>query len=102
VAVPIAPLLLIVALSWPMLFTSSGLGGDWEHHLWYVWQQSQALLSNGVPSPFLNTAYSVFSPEYLFYGGTINVLTALLSLIPGSTPTAAYVFAYLAAYATGL
>jgi hypothetical protein len=94
-----APALLIGVLSWPMLFTNSGLGGDWEHHLWYVWNQSLALRADGSPSLFLSTPYSIFYPQYLFYGGTINVLAAMLSLIPAGTPTTAYVCTYVMGYA---
>lgn len=97
--VVVAPVLLIGTLSWPMLFTSSGLGGDWEHHLWFVWNQSLAIRANHSPSLFLSTPYSIFYPEYLFYGGTINVLAATLSLIPASTPTTAYVCTYILSYA---
>jgi hypothetical protein len=82
-----------------MLFTSSGLGGDWEHHLWYVWHQGLALRADGAPSLFLSTPYSVFYPEYAFYGGTINALAGSLALIPGSTPTAAYVATYVLGFA---
>jgi hypothetical protein len=94
-----APALLIGVLVWPMLFTSSGIGGDWEHHLWYVWQQSLAVHRNLAPSLFLNTPYSVFYPHYLFYGATINALTAALSLLPASTPTTAYVGTYILSFA---
>src|ERR1700691_3956674 len=69
-----AAAVVVGVLAWPMLLTSSGLGGDWEHHLWYVWQQSLSIRANGAPSFFLNTPYSVVYPQYAFYGGTINAL----------------------------
>jgi uncharacterized membrane protein len=94
----VVPLLLIGVLAWPMLLTDSGLGGDWEHHLWYVWQQSLALRANNSPSAFLNTPYSVFYPFYEFYGGTLYALTAGLAVILGDSPTAAYALGYAAAY----
>ena len=91
--------LVIGVLAWPMLLTSSGLGGDWEHHLWYVWQQSLAIRANGSPSLFLSTSYSVLYPQYAFYGGTINVIAGALSLALGGSPIAAYVLTYVLAFA---
>ena len=85
-------------LSWPLLFTQSTLGGDWAHHLWYVWQQSQALRADHAPSLFLNTQYSVLYPEYAFYGATIYALTAALGLVLGGSFTAAYVLSYIAGF----
>ncbi len=82
-----------------MLLTSSGLGGDWEHHLWYVWQQSLSIRANGAPSFFLNTPYSVFYPQYAFYGGTINALAGALTLVFGESPIAAYVLTYILGFA---
>lgn len=89
----------IGVLAWPMLLTSSGLGGDWEHHLWYVWQQSLAIRANGSPSLFLSTPYSVLYPQYAFYGGTINAIAGALSLALGGSPIAAYVLTYVLAFA---
>lgn len=89
-----APVLLIGVLVWPMLFTDSGLGGDWQHHLWYVWHQALAIRADNAPTPFLNTFYSVFYPEYVFYGGTVYAFTGALSLILGDSATAAYVLTY--------
>jgi hypothetical protein len=82
-------------LAWPMLFTTSGLGGDWEHHLWYIWRQSLAIRADGVPSMFLNTNYSVFYPQYAFYGGTIYALAGTLALALGGSPLSAYVLTYI-------
>jgi hypothetical protein len=91
--------LIAVALAWPMLFTNSGLGGDWEHHLWYIWRQSLAISANHLPSMFLNTAYSVFYPQYVFYGGTIYALAGTLALVPGESPTGAYILTYILGFA---
>jgi hypothetical protein len=82
-----------------MLLTSSGLGGDWEHHLWYVWQQSLSIRANGVPSFFVNTPDSVFYPQYAFYGGTINALAGALAIVFGESPIAAYVLTYILGFA---
>jgi hypothetical protein len=85
---------LIGALAWPMLFTSSSFGGDWFHHLWFVWHQSLSIRENHVPSLFLNTSFSAYYPHYAFYGGTIYALTGALALAPGSSPATAYIFTY--------
>jgi uncharacterized membrane protein len=82
-------------LVWPMLFTTSGFGGDWEHHLWYVWHQSLAIRGDGVPSLFLNTRYSALYPQYAFYGGTIFALAGALAVILGDSPLSAYVVSYI-------
>lgn len=93
------PLVAIAVLAWPMLLTESSLGGDWAHHLWYVWHQSLALRADGAPSPFLNTSYSVFYPEYMFYGATVYALAGGLALALGGSSTAAYVITYLLGFA---
>jgi hypothetical protein len=89
------PLVLIGVLAWPMLFTNSGLGGDWQHYLWYVWHQGLNIRSNHVPSPFLNTPYSVFYPEYEFYGGTIYALAGAVPAILDASPIKTYVFTFI-------
>lgn len=91
----LAPALLIGTLAWPMLFTSSSFGGDWLHHLWYVWHQSLNIRADHAPSLFLDTSYSAYYPQYAFYGGTIYAMAGALALLPGSSPTVAYVFTYL-------
>jgi hypothetical protein len=95
IALVLAPLVLIGTLAWPMLFTNSGLGGDWLHHLWSVWNQGLAISADHAPSLFQNTPYMVFYPEYAFYGGTIYALAGGLSLILGGSSIAAYVLTYI-------
>jgi hypothetical protein len=90
-----ASVVLVGALAWPMLFTSSSFGGDWLHHLWFIWHQSLSIRANHVPSLFLDTPFSVYYPQYAFYGGTIYALTGALALVPGSSPATAYVFTYV-------
>jgi hypothetical protein len=87
--------LIAVALSWPMLFTTSGLGGDWEHHLWTVWRQSLAIRADHIPSLFLNTRYSAFYPEYAFYGGTIYAVAGAIAVALGDSPLGAYILTYI-------
>lgn len=91
--------LIVIVLAWPMLFTTSGLGGDWEHHLWYVWRESLAILADHSPSMFLNTDYSVFYPQYAFYGGTIYALAGTLSVALGDSPLRAYILTYILGFA---
>lgn len=92
-------LVLLGALTWPLLFTHSGFTGDWEHHLWLMWHQSLSIQSNNFPSLFLNSSYSVLYPTYAFYGGTLYALGGLLSLALGGAPVSAYVLVYLLDFA---
>jgi hypothetical protein len=98
-----APLLLVGALAWPLLFTSATFNEDWLNHLWYIWHQSLAIRANHLPSLFLNYSQGIFYPLYAFYGGTIYALAGALSLALGNAPLDAYVLTYLlgfvAAYA---
>ncbi len=94
-----APALLIGALAWPMLFTHEGYNEDWIHHLWYMWNQSEAIRANHHPSFFLNYTHAVFYPMYAFYGATLYSLIGTLSLILGNAPIEAYVLSYLIGFA---
>jgi hypothetical protein len=87
--------LTVAVLAWPMLFTNSGLEGDWEHHLWFIWHQGLAIRADGTPSMFINTNFSVFYPQYAFYGGTIYVLAGALAVGFGNSPLTAYILTYL-------
>jgi hypothetical protein len=90
-----APLLLTVALSWPLLFADATFNEDWLNHLWYLWHQSLAIRTNGLPSLYLNYSRGVFYPLYAFYGGTVYALAGALSLALGDAPLATYVLTYL-------
>jgi hypothetical protein len=90
-----APLLLLGALAWPLVFTDATFNQDWLNHLWYVWHQTVALRANHLPSLFLEYAHGVFYPLFAFYGGTIYALTGMLSLALGDAPLDAYVLTYL-------
>ena len=85
------PLLLIVALAWPLLFTDATFNKDWLNNLWYVWHQGQAIQAGHAPSLFVNYSGGVFYPFYAFYGGTLYVLTGTLSLALGDAPLQAYI-----------
>jgi hypothetical protein len=94
-----APALLIGVLAWPLLFTDATLNGDWTHHLWLIWHQSQTIRADHHPSLFLNYSHSVLYPQYAFYGGTIYAIAGTLSLLMGNAPIAAYVSTYLVGFA---
>jgi hypothetical protein len=92
-------LALLATLVWPLLFTYSGFAGDWEHHLWLMWHQSRSIQSNGSPTLYLNSSYSVFYPTYAFYGGTLYAIGGALSLALGESPVSAYVLVYVLDFA---
>ena len=97
--VVIAPVLLVGALTWPMLFTNSVFYLDWLRHLWLISQQSLAIRANHIPTFFVSDARSIFEPIYAFYGGTIYTLAGALSLVLGEAPVQAYILTYLMAFA---
>jgi hypothetical protein len=97
-----AAVLVLGALTWPLLFTYSGFAGDWEHHLWLVWHQSLSIQSGHFPSLFLNSSYSVFYPLYAFYGGTLFAVAGTLSLALGHAPVQAYVLICIVDFAAAL
>jgi hypothetical protein len=88
----------IAFLAWPVLFTSSWLGGDWGLHLWYLWREGLAFRANHEPSLFLDYGGGVFYPLYAFYGGTIYALGGLLGVLLGS-PATAYTLTYALCFA---
>ncbi len=89
--------LVLGALTWPLLFTYSGFATDWEHHLWLIWHQSNSIRAAVFPSLFLNSDYSLFNPTYAFYGGTLYALTGALALVVGVVQS--YVLVYLLDFA---
>ncbi len=93
-------LLLLGAVTWPLLFTYSGFSGDWEHHLWLVWHQSLSIQSGNLPSLFLNSAYSVFNPIYAFYAGTLYSIAGTLALVFG--PLQVYILVFVLDFAAAL
>jgi hypothetical protein len=90
-----APLLLLAALAWPLLFSDATFNEDWLNHLWYIWHQSVAIRDNHLPSLFLQYSHGIFYPIYAFYGGTVYALTGALSLVLGNAPLETYVLTYL-------
>ncbi len=94
-----AAVLLIVVLSWPVVFSSATFNGDWMGQVWFLWQQSLAIRADHVPSLFLNYPYGVFYPHFAFYGGTLYALTGTLSLALGNAPIETYDLTYLLGFA---
>ncbi len=92
-------LLLIGALTWPLIFSSAAFNGDWLEQLWFVSKQADAISANHLPSLFLNYRFGVFYPHYAFYGGTLYTVGALLVLALGSAPIGGYVLTYLLGFA---
>jgi hypothetical protein len=94
------PLLLLLGLTWPLLFSNSTFNEDWMNHLWYIWHQSLTLRADHLPSLFLNYSNGIFYPVYAFYGGTIYTLGGALSLALGTMRgyLLTYLLGFVAAY----
>jgi hypothetical protein len=97
-----AIVLIAVALSLPMLTTSSGFSQDWPNHLWFLWQQALNIERDGLPSLFVTQGASIFYPFYAFYGGTLYALGGLLSVVLGNAPVKAYVLTYVIGFCGAL
>ncbi len=95
----VAPLGLIAALCWPLLFSDATFNEDWLNHLWYMWHQSVALRDGHRPSLFLDSSSGVLYPFYAFYSGTLYAAVGLLSLALGDAPLDAYVLTFPLAFA---
>jgi hypothetical protein len=98
-AVAVPAVLVVGVLAWPLYLSSSSFAGSWIQHMWFMWKQSQTILSGHFPSLFLNYSHGVFYPDYAFYGGTLYALTGALSIALGNAPIVAYVSTYLLAFA---
>src|SRR5580704_10049016 len=85
----------IILLSAPMIFTTSGMAEDWANHLWYLWQQSKFIRHDHMPSLFLNAGPFLFYPIYAFYGGTIYAISGALTLALGNSPIPTYITFYI-------
>ncbi|HXB63538.1 MAG TPA: hypothetical protein VNV42_01560 [Solirubrobacteraceae bacterium] len=82
----------VVLVTAPMLFTSSGFAVDFTNHLWLTWAAGHALVQAGHPSYFLNaTRVGVFYPWFAFYGGTLYMAVGGISELLGGHPILAYV-----------
>jgi len=92
-------LVVLGAVSWPLVFSSATFNNDWLNHLWYMWHQSVAIREGHAPSLFLDYSGGILYPIYAFYGGTIYALVGALSLVPGNDPLQAYVLSYLLGFA---
>ncbi len=92
-------LVVIGAVSWPLVFSSATFNNDWLNHLWYMWHQSLAIRDGHAPSLFLDYSGGIFYPIYAFYGGTLYALVGTLSLALGNDPLQTYVLSYLLGFA---
>jgi hypothetical protein len=88
-------LLVVAAVSWPLLFSSATFNNDWLTHLWYMWHESLTIRDRHAPSLFLSYSRGVFYPLYAFYGGTLYALVGTLSLALGNAPLETYILTYL-------
>jgi hypothetical protein len=89
--------LVIFLLIRPMLFGHHFVGFDWYTHLWYIWHQEGSIKENVFPSLYNFNDTGVFDPHFAFYGGTLYVLAALISLVTGHV--AAFVITWIMAFA---
>jgi len=75
-----------------MLLTKSGFAVDFTNHLWLVWYQERFIEAHLHPTFFLNaTPAPAFSPEFVFYGGTLYTVTAIAGALLGAAPVVAFV-----------
>jgi len=94
-----AGLIVVAAVSWPLVFTEATFNTDWLNHLWYMWHQSVNIREHLEPTLYLNYAGGVLYPFYAFYGGTLYALAGTLSLVLGDAPLRTYVLSYLLGFA---
>jgi hypothetical protein len=92
-------LVVLAAVSWPLVFSSAAFNNDWLNHLWYMWHQSIAIREDHAPSLFLDYSGGILYPMYAFYGGTLYALVGTLSLVLGNHPLQTYVLSYLLGFA---
>ncbi|HET6505903.1 MAG TPA: hypothetical protein VFG42_03880 [Baekduia sp.] len=88
--------LVIFFLVRPMLWGHHFIGFDWYTHLWYIWHQEGSIKQNLVPSLYNFNQTGVFDPHFAFYGGTLYVLAALISLVVGHV--AAFAITWIMAF----
>jgi len=89
--------LIVFLLIRPMLWKHNFDGFDWYTHLWYIWHQEGSIRENLVPSLYNFNQTGVFDPHFAFYGGTLYVLAAIISLVTGHV--AAFVITWVMAFA---
>jgi hypothetical protein len=89
--------LVVFFLIRPMLWGHHFIGFDWYTHLWYIWHQEGSIKENLVPSLYNFNQTGIFDPHFAFYGGTLYVLAALISVVVGHV--AAFVITWIMAFA---
>lgn len=81
----------------PAIVSRDGFTLDFTNHLWLIWAQDHALSAHGQPGYFLHTdTTGAFDPFFMFYGGTLYVVTGALSVVLGESPRIAYVISICA------
>jgi len=98
----LAVLALILFLTRLAFLQHRHFAGDLINDAWYIQHQADALRTMHAPSLYLHTSLAAFYPIFAFYGGTLFVVAAALSLLTGSAYVAeaiVYVGAFGAAYA---
>jgi hypothetical protein len=93
---------LVAILALPVLLSTRAFFGDWGNHLHLVDQQTRWLHDHLFPTYFLHSAESgAFSPQYMFYGGSLYAVTGWLGVLLGSSVYAfrlSFVMAFSACY----
>ena len=92
---------LLVMLIWPLVTERARLQGDYQTDTWLIMHQAESLRQGVFPSYFLHGNGGISYPVFAFYGGTLFVLGAVISLVVGSAWTAqaiVYLLALGAAY----
>lgn len=73
--------------------------GDFGNHSLYIQHQADALRTLHAPSLYLNTDFGAFYPIFAFYGGTLYVIGAAVSLLTGGSSYTAEALVYALAFA---
>lgn len=76
-----------------------GFRGDLINDAWYIQHQAHALSTTHAASLTLTSQSAAFYPIFAFYGGTLFVVGAILSLLAGGSAYAAEAIIYIAALA---
>jgi hypothetical protein len=100
VAVAATGALVVGFLTWPLLFTSTGLDLEWSTRMWFMWQESRVLAQRHLPGLFIHSG-TVFYPHFAFYGGTLYALEGAAAVLFGNVITAfvaSQVLAFAAVY----
>jgi hypothetical protein len=101
VAEALAVTALLLWITRRLFLDGDQLDRDFANDAWYARHQAEALRDGHLPSLFLSQSRSAFYPIFAFYGGTLFVVFAAVSLVTGNALVAeaiVYVAALAAAY----